>query len=123
MDYVQTWKSARELKKLQTKNKTAHKVGIIALSCALIPLECTAINAQQMQNARCSFWMNGNPLGADSCRTSWSNGRVTSINYLAGETPGRGNPETVSTWQDGWVPGKKPECLVYKPTGYAICQK
>lgn len=78
--------------------------------------------AQPMQNARCSFWLDGKPLGDEACRTSWQNGRIQSINYLAGEIPGRGNPETISAWQEDWVPGKMPECLI-NSIGYAICQK
>ena len=94
-----------------------------ASTTIVIALGETRGYAQQLQNAKCSFWINGSNLGADSCRTSWDKGRISSINYLAGEVPGRGNPETVSVWIEGWIPGKKPECLVYKPTGYAICQK
>ena len=82
-----------------------------------------ATYAQHFKNAQCSFWFKGKALGTESCRTSWKNGKIHSINYLAGETPGRGNPKTVSAWQGDWIPGKNPECLVFKPTNYAICEK
>jgi len=103
--------------------RTANFAGIIALACSVIAMEYATANAQEMQNAKCSFWMNGNLLGVESCRTRWHNGKVMSINYLAGETPGRGNPETATAWQGGWVLGRNPECLLFKLTGYAICQK
>ena len=97
----------------------------VSVGCAVIYIALSefAGYTQEIQNAKCSFWISGNPLGTMECRTSWNNGRIYSINYLAGEIQGRGNPETVFAWNNGWIPGRYPECLVYKPTGYGICQK
>jgi len=75
------------------KMRKLNFAGIIALACAVIPLEYATVNAEEMQNARCSFWINGNPLGTESCRTRWSNGRVTSINYLVVKHQGVETPK------------------------------
>ena len=48
--------------------------------------------------------------------------RVFSVEYLADIPPGEVRQQTVTAGQDQWQYGAKPECLVYQPTGYTICQ-
>jgi len=114
------------------KTKTANLAGMLALACAVISLEYATVNAQQLQNAKCSFWMSdghgGNLLSTEleihrSCRTRWNNGRVTTIEYNSPGKPVTPYPFTASAWEKGWVPGRSPNCLAHPLTGIYVCQK
>ena len=87
-------------------------------------MQALPVEAQAYKDAQCSFWYKGNALGTSPCRTSWKNGKIYSVNYLAEEVKGKGGTqETETVWQNDWIPGNLAECMVLKTTNYAICEK
>ena len=78
---------------------------------------------QDWMQTICSFWMNGKFLFEQKCLVAWGGAnKVMAITAMSGE-PGHQHRRTVRPYEDGWRHGRYSECLVYPPTGYAICQK
>lgn len=99
-------------------------LGPALLVAALMPVvsSAPAAVAQQFGSKVCSFWIKGNPVASRQCRVGRSQGRVFTINYLADIPPGEVKPQTVTAGENQWQYGPKPDCLVYAPTGYTICE-
>jgi hypothetical protein len=101
-----------------------------ALMTTLLALTPHPVAAEQYRHT-CSSWADGRHLGDFPCTAYWANGRVYKIIHLSKESemdPGRPsifeieNTRNAYT-QKGNIPGRLPECIVYKANNYAICQK